>query len=113
MFDLFGRFNSVRCTERLNQANQPSLALSLIDAMTSHKQLPNELYQTLVFLGLKLRGMDSINIAKQLLISTDVLTQISNQCHEAGLLDSEGVTDIGKELVPSDLEIEQEAEKQK
>ena len=99
MSGLFGRFNSVRGAERLNQANQPSLALSLVDAMTSHKQLPNELHQTLVFLGLKLRGMDSSNIAKQLLISIDVLTQISDQCHEAGLLHSEGVTEIGQELV--------------
>ena len=99
MSGLFGRFNSVRGAERLNQANQPSLALSLVDAMTSHKQLPNELHQTLVFLGLKLRGMDSSNIAKQLLISIDVLTQISDQCHEAGLLHSDGVTEIGQELV--------------
>ena len=99
MSELFGQFNSVRGVERLNQANQSSLALALVDALTSYKRLPIELYQTLIFLGLKLRGMDADNIARQLLVPIHTLDEISNRCLHAELLDSDGVTEIGKELV--------------
>ena len=99
MSSLFGLFNSVRGVERLNQANQSSLALALVDSLKSYKRLPAELYQTLIFLGLKLRGMDSDNISRQLLIPIGTLDQISSRCHDAELLDSEGVTEIGRELV--------------
>ena len=90
-----------RAFEALWRANQPKLALSMVDALDHLVPLSTEQRIVLTMLGLRLRGISESGLSLRLLISISESEQVLGMAVAMGLYDKETsqVTPLGKTLV--------------
>lgn len=98
---LFDENNLVRTTEALWDANQPRLALSLLDALDNAAPLSVEQRNILTLLGLRVKGVQESNLAKYLLMSMQEVQQLLSTAETLELYDklTGEVTLLGKTLL--------------
>lgn len=97
----FGEDGTERAFEALWRANQPKLALRMIDALDHITPLSVEQRIVLTMLGLRLRGISGAELAVRLLMSASEFKQVLEIAVAMGLYDeaTEQVTPLGKTLV--------------
>lgn len=101
MRSCFDEDGTERAIEVLWRANQPKLALSLLDALDHVVPLSAEQRMLLAMLGLRLRGTAEADLAARLLMSTADSTKLLDMAISMGFYDKEStqVTPLGKALV--------------
>ena len=90
-----------RAAHELWSSNQPKLALSLLDSFDHGNPLTSEQWMLLTLLGLRLRGVEEVNLPNRLLISIEECRCILKIGIDMGLYDLSinNITDLGKEVV--------------
>lgn len=101
MRSCFDEDGTERAIEALWRANQPKLALSMLDALDHIAPLSAEHRILLTMLGLRLRGIPEAELAVRLLMSASESIQVLGIASAMGLYDKEAaqVTPLGKTLV--------------
>ena len=97
-FDALGTDHAI---ETLWRANQPRLALRLLDSLDREKRLDQNHWMLMTLLGLRLRGVSEDNLPSHLLIDTITFRVLLDLGIDMGLYDksTKNVTGLGKELV--------------
>lgn len=100
MRSCFDEDGTERAIEALWRANQPMLALSMLDALDHTAPLSAEHRILLTMLGLRLRGIPEAELAVRLLMSASESIQVLGIASAMGLYDkeTEQVTPLGKNL---------------
>jgi hypothetical protein len=90
-----------RGIEALWQANQPKLALSLLDSLDHVAPMSSEHRMLLTMLGLRLRGVAEVDLAARLLMSAEESTKLLDMAVAMDIYDKAAthLTPLGKALV--------------
>jgi DNA-binding MarR family transcriptional regulator len=101
MRSCFDEDGTDRALEILWRANQPKLALSLLDALDHGVPLTAEHRMLLTLLGMRLRGIPETNLAARMLMSSSEFKKLLRRAVEMGLYEKAAaqVTPMGREVV--------------
>lgn len=101
MRSCFDEDGTERAIEALWRANQPKMALSMLDALEHITPLSAEHRILLTMLGLRQRGISEAELAVRLLMSASESIQMLGKAEAMGLYDKKAaqVTPLGKTLV--------------